>query len=773
MMPPPLTSVINGDARFPGRRFPGLPTPENVETTAVTPREARCVHQRADDLLSIEGVTPAHRVHVCAFDAQGRDGLALLGLPPDAILPQTGYDSGPLEGWMQARGLTTSTNRPSATLSATSDPLLLKARDGCDIWIISLCAEADLTAGTTPGSVTLSVSRAQTSAPLLPQPLGPVRDEFTIPRGTARAYALAPGEIVQVIDVEGQQCSDFMAFRAAGLDRGQEEAIDSTATRSMVRRSYPMPGLFDTFHDAEMRPLMHLVQDTCGRHDTFGLACTARGYADRGFPGHINCSDNISDAMAPYGIARRAAWPAINFFWSTWIDPHHHIQTEESWSRPGDYVALRAAEALVCVSTACPDDIDPINGWNPTDVHVRIHRADTPVRRAIAHREQEAAPMRLSEESPFHPATSRLTRDFAPARATWVPTSYAGLGPIAEYRACRDAVTLQDTSPLRKYDIVGPDAGRLLQHALTRDIARLPVWRGTYALLCDPRGEVIDDGTLFRLGDQLFRWCCGTEESARHLTALADAQGFQVRINAMGDALPSLALQGPRARDVLRGLVHTRPHVPSLDDLRWFGVTSARLGDRDGLPFLLTRTGYTGELGYELFCAASDGVALWDAIMVAGDAHDLRPMGTAALEILRVEAGLAASGAEFAPGVDAFEAGLGFAVDLRKDAFVGRDALARNAASPRRTLTGLRFDRDEAPTAGAPVLLGERQVGTITSATRSPDLGCAIAMARLAVEVSEVGTMLEVGQMDGRMKRLSAKVTTLPFLDPDRTKPRA
>lgn len=149
---------------------------------------------------------------------------------------------------------------------------------------------------------------------VLPPALGDVRDEFTVARGTAQAYEVKPGEIVQIIDVEGQQCSDFTALRVDALERGQEREIDGTATRTMVRGAYPGPGLLDKFFDRDLNPMMRVLQDTCGRHDTFGVACTARGYEERGFPGHLSCSDNISDAVERFGVGRRPAWAAINFF---------------------------------------------------------------------------------------------------------------------------------------------------------------------------------------------------------------------------------------------------------------------------------------------------------------------------------------------------------------------------------------------------------------------------------------------------------------------------
>lgn len=768
-----LHEFRNGQGRSAARRFPGLAAPHPALSRIVAPREATLLEMSAGDTIALRGVAGQSGVQAAAFTQEGADGSAALGLRANAAPDLNSFDSAAFAGWVVAHGGNLVSTKVTSLIT-DEDLLVLASKERVSVWIANTVARDDLVAGGTCDVVTVILKRAAPSNMLLPPPLGEIRDEFTISRATAQSYALAKGEVVQVIDVEGQQCSDFMAFRSDGLDQGLEQMINSTVTRSLVGGAYPLPGLFDKFYDGDMRPLLNVVQDTVGRHDTFALACTARGYEERGFPGHVNCSDNISEAVAQYGVERRSAWPAINFFFNSWIDhADNHIQSEESWSRPGDYVAMRAMDDLLCVSTACPDDIDPINGWNPTDIHVRIYEADASVRRAVAYREKENAPVSISEPSAFHQRTSALTQHFSPARDLWVPNTYSSVGTLTEYWACREAVTLQDMSGLRKFDIVGPDAERLLQQVMTRDVAKLAVWRGTYALICDPQGAVIDDGTLFRLAPQLFRWCCGSEESARHMMAVAEELGLDVRVHGMRGALPNLALQGPKSRDVLRKIVFTQPHVPSLDEIKWFGVTMARIGDREGPPFMLSRSGYTGELGYEMFCDKSDAVAIWDAIMEAGEEFGIKPMGNAALETIRIEAGLAAANAEFASGVDAFEAGLGFAVDLRKQDFIGRAALERNSAAPRQALKGLLLDCDDVPLHGAHVYLGERSVGVVTSATRSPTLECAIAIARIAVEHAEVGTVLEVGQMGGHLKRLRATVTNIPFIDPRRERARA
>ena len=609
---------------------------------------------------------------------------------------------------------------------------------------------------------------------ILPRPLGRIRDEFRISRGTAMAYEVNKGQFVQVIDVEGQQCSDFTAMRASALDAGQERYIDSTVSRTMARSAYPQPGLYDKFYDQDIRPLLAVRQDTVGRHDTFALACTARGYEERGFPGHLNCSDNISEAFAPFGVEARTAWPAINFFFNSWIDPaHNQIASDEAWSRSGDYVAMEALTDLACVSTACPDDVDPINGWNPTDIHIRIYEEDTSISHSVSWRAQPEDAAQMTKHSAFHPRTSKLTSHYQVSRDLWVPTHFDATGAIEEYWACKNAATLQDMSGLRKFDVVGPDAAALLQHCLTRNVEKLAQHRGFYALMCDERGSVLDDGTLFCIEPTTYRWCCGSDNSALHLREQAEKLGLDVWIRSLGHRMVNLALQGPASRDILREVVFTQPSRPALDNLKWFGFTVARLRDRDGPMFMLCRSGFTGELGYELFCDRDDATEIWDGLMDAGVPAGLVPMGGTALDSLRIEAGLMSAGAEFGPDVDAMESGLGFAVDFKKDTFIGRTALERNAVAPRRKLVGLTFAGSEVPAHGDGVFDGREQVGVVTSACNSHQLGHAIAMARIAIEDAIDGRALEVGRLDGHMKRLPCKVGPLPFLDPKREKARA
>lgn len=762
------------------RRYNGLKIPNHTHID-VRWGEANSLLVPAHSIVSIVNVDGGGPCFVTAIDDSSADfSIDQIEAPGATHTSLNGgkFDSRSMDAIATGRG----GSLGDATALSVFDPLceagesfLIKTREKIRLFVVSPVSSEFLAAGGGGRfSVHFQAQGVQDDAIRLPEPFGKIRDEWRVSRGTAKAYEVKKGQFLQVIDVEGQQCSDFMAMRSQALDEGLERYIDSTVSRTMARSAYPAPGLHDKFFDQDMRPLLALRQDTVGRHDTFALACTARGYEERGFPGHLNCSDNISAAYSPFGIAKRRAWPAINFFFNSWIDQTNHgIASDEAWSRPGDYVVMQALTDLVCVSTACPDDVDPINGWNPTDIHVRIFEEDTSITHSVCWRGHPEDDGQLTQHSAFHSRTSQLTSSFAPSRNLWLATQFDATGAIEEYWSCRERATLQDMSSLLKYDVVGPDAEQLLQHCLTRDVSKLSQHRGTYALICDERGSVIDDGTLFRLEPTAFRWCCGSEDSAAHLQEQAQVLGLSARILSLGSRVANLALQGPESRNILQDIVFTQPNRPSLDNLKWFGFTIARLRDRDGPMFMLCRTGFTGELGYEVFCDCDDAEEIWNGLMEAGHPFGLKPMGGHALDMLRIEAGLMTAGAEFGPDVDAMESGLGFAVNFKKEKFLGKAALERNAASLRRKLVGLTFSGTEAPAHGDGVFIGRERVGVITSACHSPQLGHAIAMARVAIENSQDGIELEVGRLDGKMKRYPCRVTSLPFIDAGREKPRA
>jgi aminomethyltransferase len=607
----------------------------------------------------------------------------------------------------------------------------------------------------------------------LPAPLADPRLDFRVDKATALAYEVRAGEYIQVIDVEGKQCSDFLAFHRGRLEGGVERGLDATVTRSITGTAYPAPGLFGKFYDADLNPLVEVVRDTVGRHDTFQLACYAKYYEDMGYPGHVNCTDNFNGALEAFGVEKREGWPALNFFFNT-AYADRFLAMDEPWSRPGDYVLLRAMTDLVCASSACPDDIDPANGWQTTPVHVRVYAPDNRFSVAIARRVTADAEPVLTRETTFHPRTSELTKSFVEYRGYWLPHCFDNEGAVAEYWACREKAAVMDLSPLRKWEILGPDAEALVQRAITRDARRLSVGQVTYTAVCNETGGMIDDATVYRLGQDNFRFVGGDEYDGIWLKELADRYELKVWVKPSTEQLHNVAVQGPASRQILKKIVWTPSTQTSLEDLRWFRFTVARIGTYDGIPIVVSRTGYTGELGYEVWCHPSDGPAVWDAIWEAGAEHGLTPLGLEALDMLRIESGLIFAGYEFDDQVDPFEAGIGFAVDLdTEEDFVGREALEERKAHPQRVLVGLELEGNETAGHGDDVYVGRRKVGVVTSGTRSPVLKKNIALARLAVQYADLGTQVEVGKLDGLQKRIPATVVRFPFYDPEKTRPRS
>ena len=614
----------------------------------------------------------------------------------------------------------------------------------------------------------------ETVIPVLPDPLADSKHEKLIKARTAYAYTVKKGEYIQIIDVEGRECSDFQCFDAEKLEKGVERYLDATNTRYIVGASYPQPGLYSKFYDQDLSGLVEVVQDTCGRHDSFGNACTPKYYDDQGYPGHVNCTENFNMVLQPYGVEPRGGWMAINLFFNTGVDDSNQIYFDEPWSRPGDYVLMRALKDLVCVSSACPCDIDSANGWNPTDIHVRVYPANNSFNKAMAFRMTTDADTQLTRETGFHARTSEHTRNFTEYEGFWLANSYTQYGVLDEYWACRERAAIIDLSALRKYEVTGPDAELLMQTCVTRNIRRLSPGHVVYTAMCYENGGMIDDGTVFRLGQDNFRWIGGSDESGIWLREQAAKLGLHAWVRNSTDQLHNVQVQGPKSRDILREVIWTRPDQANIDELGWFRFSVARIGSDEGIPIVVSRTGYTGELGFEVFCHPKHAPEVWDAIWEAGKPYNMAPLGLEALDMLRVEAGLIFAGYEFCDQTDPFEAGIPFTVPLKtkEDDFIGREALIKRKETPQRVLVGLELAGDEPAANGDCVNIGRHQVGEVTSAVRSPTLRKNFALCRISVEHSELGTEVEVGKLDGKQKRLPAKVVAFPFYDPTKSRVR-
>ncbi|MGB1361449.1 MAG: DUF1989 domain-containing protein [Alphaproteobacteria bacterium] len=609
---------------------------------------------------------------------------------------------------------------------------------------------------------------------VLPDPLGEVVDEFRIKAGTVADYQVKKGQYIQMIDVSGRQCSDWQAFDAKLLDKGIESMISATATRTHMGNMCPHPGLMSRYYSDDNERMAQIIVDTVGRHDTISNACTAKYYDDLGFPGHTNCSDNMSKAGKKYGIRERQGWEAVNFFFNTTGCNYAGISADETWSRPGDYTLIQASRDIVCLSSSCPDDLDPANGWNPTDIHIRIYDEKEMFKSAIGYRAVTDGKMRFTQETGFHARTSELTEVYEELAGYWIPQEYHNSSPREEYMNVRENVGVMDLSSLPKCEIFGPDAAELCQKVFTRNMDKLAINGIAYTAICYEHGGMVDDGTLFRFEENKFRFTGGCPTASIYIRNKVRELGLDVTVKDASPTINNISVQGPNSRKLLNKIIWTAEEDKPMEDLSCFQFTPARLNDSNGTPLLVSRTGYTGELGFEVWVAPKDAVELWDTVFEAGAEFGVKPFGLGALDMLRIEAGLIFAGLEFDDTTDPFEAGIGFAVPLKSQEadFIGRSAIERRSAHPHRVLVGLELEGNEPAQTGDCVRIGRAQIGEVTSAMISPILDKNIALARIDAMYEEIGTKMEVGKLDGFQKRIKAEVIEKPFYDPSRSRMR-
>ena len=630
-----------------------------------------------------------------------------------------------------------------------------------------------------PTDLTIFIKRANIvndkEHSIIPDPVFDPLNETNIDKQTAISFEVKEGDYIQIICPTGRQCSDFVAFDTAKLEKGVEKGLDWQTTRTFMGNTFPGPGLYSKFYDTDHEPLVEVIRDTVGRHDTFNLACTSKYYEDAGYFGHPNCSDNLTGAMQKYGVQKQKGWHAINLFFNTSAGGQNTVLSDESFARPGDYVIMKALKNLTCGTSACPSDIDPCNSWNPTDIFVRTYDKKKEFTKSFAFRMKTDAEPKLTKNTGFYERTSKLTRNFVDARGYWLPNDYTKHGVINEYTACREKAVVIDLSALRKFEILGPDAEELMNYTLTRNVKKLSVGQVVYSSMCYDNGFMFDDGTLLKMSDHGFRWICGDEYAGEWLKEQAKKKNYKVRIKNSSDQISNISLQGPNSRKILEKFIWTPPTQPKISELQWFRFTICRVKELSGIPLLVSRTGYTGELGYEIWCHPSDAPKVWDVVMDAGKDEGLIPAGFGALDLLRIEAGLILFGNEFDGQVDPFEAGVGFTVPLKtkNEDFIGKDTLIKRKENPQKKMVGLELAGKEKANHGDCVHIGRSQVGIITSGCISPTLNKNIALCRIDVGHSEFDTEVEVGKIDGHQKRIPAKIVPFPHYDPKKLKVRS
>ena len=354
-----------------------------------------------------------------------------------------------------------------------------------------------------------------------------------------------------------------------------------------------------------------------------------------------------------------------------------------------------------------------------------------------------------------------------------------------EYNAIRNSAALIDVTPLFKYRVTGRDATKFVNRVIARDIHKVAVGQVIYCCWCDAQGKVVDDGTISRLAENAYRWTAA-DPSLRWFRQ--NALGLDVAIEDISEEVAALALQGPTSGKILMQAAEA-----DIANLKYFRVTRGKIA---GVPVDISRTGYTGDLGYEIWIPWNDAVRVWDALMAEGRRFDVRPAGMLALDVARIEAGLLLIEVDYTSSKKAliesqkyspYEIGLGRMVHLEKEHFIGRPALVEeHRRGPQRQLAGLEIDWTEvekryeeaglapqvpstASRLAVPVYRGGRQVGKATSTTWSPTLKKMIALASLASEQARTGTQLEIElTVEAVRHTVSATVVPLPFFNPRR-----
>jgi len=368
-------------------------------------------------------------------------------------------------------------------------------------------------------------------------------------------------------------------------------------------------------------------------------------------------------------------------------------------------------------------------------------------------------------------AFDRVQREAGASWTDWEGWAWAAdFGDaIAEHQATRTACNLWDESPLRKWDITGPDAIALADALFTNDMAGLVDGQVRYGAICDDQGKMVMDGTIFRLADDHCMSVTSYDSDLDWYRKVASDRGLDVQVEDHTARMPHLQIQGPNARAVL-GPITEGADVNTLRYFRFIhqGVTVG------GVPCWLSRTGYSGELGFEVYCSVDDAEDLWHAVVRVGEAHGLRPIGLSAIETLRIESGLLFPDIDYFPHqTDPFEVRLDNVIKLETQSeFVGRDALRKIAqeGTPR-LLTTLRIDGDEVPEYGAAVTQDGRDVGIVRSPCQSPTFDMeVIGMAAIDRELVNDGQRVEVALGDGTT---GATVAPFPLYDTAKTRPRS
>lgn len=332
-----------------------------------------------------------------------------------------------------------------------------------------------------------------------------------------------------------------------------------------------------------------------------------------------------------------------------------------------------------------------------------------------------------------------------------LPVQY-GTGVIAEHKAVRERAGLFDVSHMGEITISGPAALEALNHLLTNDFTNMTVGRVRYSVMCNANGGCVDDVVVYKFGEESYLVVVNAANKDKDFAHIAANIIPGAEAQDISDSVAQLALQGPASADILKGLVT----AGKLPEKYYTAEKDIRLGD---IECMISRTGYTGEFGYEIYTAAENAEALWRLLRKAGEPYGLIPAGLGARDTLRLEASMPLYGHELNDEISPVEAGLGSSVKLEKPEFIGKDALIARG-EPEQVRVGLKVTGRGIIREHQDIYIGDRKVGITTSGTFCPHIGCAVAMAMIDASESTVGTALEA---DVRGRRIAAEIVPMPF----------
>ena len=363
----------------------------------------------------------------------------------------------------------------------------------------------------------------------------------------------------------------------------------------------------------------------------------------------------------------------------------------------------------------------------------------------------------MSKETAFYPRLKALTDEWMDLFGYWAPTEVTDTQE--EYRAVRETAGLMDFTMLRKVDLDGDGALDLVNSIVTRDVSALTPGRIAYGALTDENGKMVDDcTTMMRAADRV-RFCGANDRDYEIFTAAAEGTG--IAVSELTDGMPHLCLQGPRSREILQGLTDA-----DLSNAAFPYYTFREDVEIAGIPIFMTRLGYTAELGYELWVDRDRALELWDALVEAGGPQGMKVIGMVALDLFRIEGGFIIGGVEYDPTVSPYECGLGWSVDLHKGDFQGKESLARDREATNLRLTSVVLEGGGDEASGAPLWIGEEEVGIVTQAVVSPYLGGkTLGLAKIREELKEPGraVVAQVGD-----EQVAGEVVSHPVYDPER-----